>query len=338
MSLVGLLTDGGQGLATGNNGNFVGFKTSSRFAYRCRETRIDKLWSVIESKPEVKKEFKLLGVCNGYDAVKDLLESLDEQEIWALFDDIKAKYGLRIFGKGYMYRIIPDELIFDVTKIADDQKTKGLKGKRYYVPYDKGDKEGNRWYLETPYLIDWSEEAVSILSTDERARWQGYQFFFRNGFCWSDVLNPNSQYIKCRLKGQSVNDVKSMSLYDETGIGDKYLVLLINSFLSFKTLREFINGTVAIQMNDIRKLPIKIPTESELKAFNTKFDECLVIKKQYFADVIDRKEMNQKLKPIEAEIDQMVNHLYGIEAKEEIVEDELDLELVNIEEIEEDDE
>lgn len=336
ITLIGLLTDGGQGLATGNNGRFVGYRSSSRFADRCRVTRVQKLWKALNDEPKIKRKFDLLSDCSSIDDVKEVLDDLKETEIWELFDSIKEKFGLRVFGKGYMYRIISDSMIFDVSAITEKQKLEGIKGKRTFVPYDKGDKEGNRWYSETPYLIDWSEDAVSVLSTDAAARWQGYQFFFRNGFCWSDVLNPNSSYIKCRLKGISVNDVKSMSLYDETGIGDKYLVLTINSFLKFKVLREFINSTVAIQINDIRKLPIKIPSEKELKAFNKKFDECLAIKKEYFAGEIDRAEMNTQLRPIEAEIDEMVNKLYGIEAKEEIEIDELEEEVLVDNESEED--
>ena len=127
-----------------------------------------------------------------------------------------------------------------------------------------------------------------------------------------------------------------MSLYDESGLGDKYFVFNINSRLYNKILREFFNGTVAIQINDIRKLPIKIPSEKELKAFNKKFDECLAIKKEYFNNEIDRKEMNQQLRPIETEIDEMVNRLYGIEAKEEIVLEELEEEVVVTEETEDD--
>ena len=127
-----------------------------------------------------------------------------------------------------------------------------------------------------------------------------------------------------------------MSLYDESGLGDKYFVLSLNSYLHFKVLREFFNNTVNIQMNDIRKLPIKIPTEKELESFNKKFDECLVIKKEYFAGEIDRAEMNAHLRPIEAEIDEMVNKLYGIEAKEEIEVDELDEEVLISDEMGED--
>ena len=330
-SIIGLITDGGVGLQTGDNGRFVGYHFSSRFADRCKETRVQKLWNAIETEPKIKRKFHLLSDCDNYDEVKEALDNLKEVDIWELFDGIKEVFGLRVFGKGFMYRIIPDSMIYDLKNITDKQKLEGIRGKKTYVPYDKGDKEGNRWYSETPYLIDWSEEAVSVLSTDAAARWQGYQFFFRNGFCWSDVLNPNSSYVKCRLKGQSVNDVKSMSLYDESGLGDRYLVLIINSYLNFKVLREFINSTVAIQINDIRKLPIKIPSEKELKAFNKKFDECLAIKREYFSGEIDRSEMNARLRPIETEIDEMVNRLYGIEAKEEIELNDLE-EVTEIEE------
>ena len=163
ITLIGLLTDGGQGLATGNNGRFVGYRSSSRFAERCRETRVQKLWKALNDEPKIKRKFDLLSDCSSIDDVKEVLDDLKETEIWELFDGIKEKFGLRIFGKGFMYRIIPDTMIFDVSAITEKQKLDGIKGTRTFVPYDKGDKEGNRWYLETPYLIDWSEEAVSWL-------------------------------------------------------------------------------------------------------------------------------------------------------------------------------
>lgn len=47
--------------------------------------------------------------------------------------------------------------------------------------------------------------------------------------------------------------------------------------------------------------------------------------------------MNAQLRPIEAEIDEMANKLYGVEAKEEIVLDELEEEVLITEETEEDD-
>lgn len=342
IKIIGIMADGGQGMATGNNGRFVGYRSTSRFADQCSEARIQKLWNAIQDEPKIRRKFDLLSDCNSYDDVKEALGDLKEVEIWELFDGIKGNFGLRTFGKGFMYRIIPDSMIFDVSTITEKQKLEGIKGKRTYVPYDKGDREGNRWYLETPYLIDWSEESVDWLKSHSGHSGAGMpvlrnpQFYFRNGFCWTNVLNPNSTYFKCRLKDTTVNDVGSMSLYDESGLGDKYFVLSLNSYLHFKVLREFFNNTVNIQMNDIRKLPVKIPSEKELKVFNKKFDECLAIKKEYFAGEIDRAEMNAQLRPIEAEIDEMVNILYGIEAKEEIELDELEEEILLTDETVED--
>ncbi|MCB0479190.1 MAG: N-6 DNA methylase [Crocinitomicaceae bacterium] len=342
-SIIGLVADGGVGLQTGDNGQLVGYRSTSRFADKCRDARIQKLWKAIQDEPKIKRKFDLLSDCNSYEDVKEVLDDLKEVEIWELFGGIKEKFGLRTFGKGFMYRIIPDTMIFDVSTITEKQKLEGIKGKRTFVPYDKGDREGNRWYLETPYLIDWSEDAVDWLKSHSGHSGAGMpvvrnpQFYFRNGFCWTNVLNPNSTYFKCRLKDTTVNDVGSMSLYDESGLGDKYFVLSLNSYLHFKVLREFFNNTVNIQMNDIRKLPIKIPSEKELKAFNKKFDECLAIKKEYFSGEIDRAEMNAQLRPIEAEIDEMVNKFYGIEAKEEILTDDLEEEVLVDDVSEEDD-
>jgi hypothetical protein len=264
------------------------------------------------------------------DDIENLFYRISETDIWQLFDKIKEDHGLRVFGKGFIYRIIPEELEFDTSTITEKQKWEGISADKCWVPYDKGDREGNRWYLETPYLIDWSKYAVSVLSTDERARWQGYNFFFRNGFCWTNVLNPNSIYFKCRLKDKTVNDVGSMSLYDEAGLSDEYFVISLNSYLHFKILREFLNGTVNVQMNDIRKLPIKIPSSQQLTLFRNKFDQCLSIKKKYFSGEIDRSEANKMLKPIENEIDEIVNQFYGITERIEEVEEEMAEEFVDV--------
>jgi Spy/CpxP family protein refolding chaperone len=332
ITMIGLLTDGGQGLATGNNGRFVGYKKGTRLEDRCKVTRVEKLHNVILDKPEIKNKWKLFKYVETKQDVEDILNSITEQEIWKIFDEIKAEFGLRVFGKGYMYRIIPNNLEYNTSNISDEEKLNGISGAKCWVPYDKGDKEGNRWYLETPYLIDWSSVSVDWLKSHSGHSGAGMpvvrnpQFYFRHGFCWTNVLNPNSSYIKCRLKDKSVNDVGSMSLYDELNLGDEYFVTSLNSFLFFKVLREFFNGSVNVQMNDIRKLPIKIPSATELNAFKAKFDECLDIQQQYFNGDLEKAEARKLLKPIELEIDEMVNKLYGITAEVEEIEETEDKE------------
>jgi len=221
-----------------------------------------------------------------------------------LFDNIKDKFGARVFGKGYMYRIVSKKEVEAVGKISKEEKENGIDSKHErYVPYDKGDKEGNRWYLETPYYINWAKNGIKAMKNLSGNRWDGSNFFFRNGFCVNNVLNPNSSYFKARLKDKTVNDVASMSLYDETELGDKYFVISLNSYFHFKMLREFINTTVNIQINDLKKLPIKIPTDKQLSKFNEKFDACFKIKQQHFAGEINEAQADALLQPIEREID-----------------------------------
>jgi len=342
LTLIGLLTDGGAGMSTADNGRFIGISDKHYLAKNIPSARADKLLKAIEKHPAIKLKFKALKNISDLESCKEFLEMINESELRNLFDSIKDDFGALVFGKGFIYRIVSQTEIADVNKLTDDEKANGIKSnKEIYVPYDKGDKEGNRWFMDTYNYILWNKDIVKWFF-ENSGKGKGNpvirnsQFFFREGFCYTNVLNPNSSYFKARLKGITVNDDGSRALFDQTLLGDKYFVLTLNSYLHFKLLREFFNTSVNIPVNDIKKLPIKIPSEKELKAFNKKFDECLAIKKEYFANEIDRKEMNLQLRPIEAEIDEMVNKLYGIEAKEEIVLDELEEEVMIADETEED--
>jgi hypothetical protein len=114
------------------------------------------------------------------------------------------------------------------------------------------------------------------LKTDIKARYQGYQFFFKEGFCWIDV---NSTYLKARLKEKGVFDVISMTLFTKMKLPDYYFVCLINSDLISKYVDNFINNTSHFQINDARQLPIIIPSEEQLKTYNILFEKLFSIKK-----------------------------------------------------------
>ena len=309
ITLMGLLTDGGVGLQTGNNGKFVGIREGSKEAKGAKEARAEKLYQA-ESKLNL-----------GLKSKKEALEFLagkTEQEIWELFDDAKEKFGKDIFGQG-LFRIISDSQIADVKSLSQDEKANGINSPKCFVPYDKGDKDGNRWYLPTPYYIAWSRENVKQLQTDPKARWQGYKFFFREGFCWNNVLLPQkeeSMFIKCRIKGKSINDVASMSLYnsEEASIDyTKFFVAILNSSFIFYFLKTFINNTVNLQINDIKQFPVIIPTQKQLESFEKLFDRAYVSQVEKFQDGVDNEAY---LLEIQKELDAMVYELYGLGSEE----------------------
>ena len=145
------------------------------------------------------------------------------------------------------------------------------------------------------------------MKTDPKARYQGYQFFFREGFCWNNVLNPNARLLKTKLKQATVNDVGSMSLMSVSYLPNAFFVSLLNSNFLFDYYRQFINCTVNIQINDLRQIPIIIPTENELNEFLDLFYKIYSIKKESGSD-----EPNS-LKDYEKQLDNLVNSLYSVD-------------------------
>lgn len=307
ITLLGCLTEGGQGLATANNGKYIAVRKSSKWAKNILDSRPKKLAEAMS-----KKKVKVDGLKDPENTIA-FLSNKTENEIAELFDNLKDKYGRDIFGQGYIFRLIDDDQIADVDTLTEDEKENGIStDKKFYVPYDKGDKDGNRWYLETPFAIAWSKENVHFLKTDPKARYQGYSFFFREGFCWNNVLNPNARLLKAKMKSASVNDVGSMSLSSIVKtIPNFYLVSILNSELLFDYYREFINCTVNIQINDIRQIPVIIPSEELLKELHFHFERAVSIKKE------DAKNMaiesnSTAIKQVEEKINFIVENLYGI--------------------------
>ncbi|HUS50544.1 MAG TPA: N-6 DNA methylase, partial [Candidatus Paceibacterota bacterium] len=313
-ALLGTLTEGGQGLATSNNGRFVGVRENTKQAKNIINSRPKTLFEAVQTNNIS------LPIKSNEDA-KYYLSGKSEKEIAELFDNLKEKYGRDIFGQGYLFRIISDDEIANVDELTEDEKKNGIdKLKPHYVPYDKGDRDGNRWYLETPFVIDWSKEAVSWLYKNSGKNGQGMpvvrnpQFYFKEGLCWSDV---NTIYLKCRLKGNSIHDVKSMSLFGLTEkVPEYYIISIINSTFVSEYVNDFINNTQTFQINDARQLPIIIPNENQLPEFKDLFDEAVKVKKLQFSNQITKEEAVKKLNLIQEQLDKMVYKFYGLTEEE----------------------
>lgn len=317
LTILGLVIEGGQGLATANNGKFVGVLENTEEAKTILSNRAEKLFEAISNNGISEMKF------SSKDETQEYLDNLNEVEIWSLFDKLKSKYGNNIFGQGNLYRIISKDFVHDVNNLTEDERNNGIIGKKSYVPYDKGDKKGNRWFLKTPYYLDWSHENVEFLKDNSGKSGGGMpvfrnpQFYFREGFCWNNVLNPNSTLIKCRLKSVSVHDVASMSFFPiMDNLTAKYLVCMINSMFLFKYERTFINNTVNLQINDFKQFPIIVPSDEELLLFENIFDKAYLIKNKYYEGLISIKEHDLELNKIQKELDYNVYRLYGFSDEE----------------------
>ena len=304
ITLLGCITDGGQGLATANNGKYLAVRKSTKWAKNIQLSRPKKLKEAIDT-------YKIHELADIKDA-QAYLNGMSEIEIATLFDNLKEKYGRDIFGQGYIYKIIDDNEIADVDSLSDEEKENGISpDKKYYVPYDKGDKDGNRWYLETPFAIAWTKENVRFLKTNSGKKGEGMPvvrnqaFYFKEGFCWSNTLNPYARLLKCRIKSKTINDVGAMSLTSiiVNILSNEDIVCFLNSNLIFNYYRNFINNTVNIQINDIRQIPVKIPDLDERTKLKTLFDKAVQMRE------IKSLSKQEEYK-IQSELDEIITKVY----------------------------
>lgn len=312
LTLLGLITEGGVGLQTANNGKFVGVLEGSKNAEKILESRPKKLFEAISENDIVEYDF-----INSNNDAKDFLNTKSETEIREIFDNLKEKYGRDIFGQGYIFKIINKNEIVDLNTLSDDEKENGLSpSKPSWILYDKGDKDGNRWYLKTPFYINWSIDNVNFLKENSGKKGKGMpvvrnpQFYFREGFCWSDI---HTTYIKSRLKEKGIYDVKSMSLFSLTEkTPDWYIVCLLNSKYISEYVDDFINNTQTFQINDARVLPIIVPSNDQLVIFESIFNESFDIKNQFFDGLISKEVHDEELDKIQIKLDKEVEKLYGL--------------------------
>jgi len=315
ISIMGLLTDGGVGLQTGDNSRFVACLAGTKDANNIKLTRPKKLESVFIQNPKLYKKYPQFKNCVKAKEFALILEMISENKIATLFENIKEDMGKDIFSQGYLYRIISKEEIASINGLTSKEKEEGIANHRKdcYILYDKGDRYGNKWHLESPFYICWNKATVSFLKNSEKARFQNSYFYFKEGFCWTNVLNPNARMIKTRLKKKSINDVGSMSFYPIEGtLSAKYFVSIMNSNFLFEVYRNFLNSTVNIQLNDIRLLPIVFPSNSEFKKIEDIFDKAYDIKVQESKNRIEQSFVEKELDKIQIELDLIVNKIYGI--------------------------
>ena len=78
----------------------------------------------------------------------------------------------------------------------------------------------------------------------------------------------------------------------------------------YLVLKIFINESVNLQINDIRQLPIIIPTSEQLKFFENIFNQAVSIQKEKFAENINKQEAEENLDKIQKELDKFVEEMY----------------------------
>ena len=264
ITLLGLVADGGQGLATANNGRFLAYREDTPQGQDILKKRLDHIqrW---QSHPTYGQLWTDCLAEAGADHCRaiDLLRQ-------RVGDD--KKLGL---GKGELYKTLrPEQCVAseELERLSEEQLDElRYKGSadvvKHWVPFRKGDRQGRRWWAEEPLYIDWSRESVQWLQDNAHKRipnsprWQNLHLFFRSGVAWNPIGRDVA--LKGRLVPPCVISHKALVLLPSSDAVDReYLLALLNAPVVSYISKEFINST-NYEMNDIRQLPVVMPDVSQ---------------------------------------------------------------------------
>lgn len=158
----------------------------------------------------------------------------------------------------------------------------GLSGRGQWVPFRKGDPEGDRWADNEPLFINWTENTVRWLSDAPEARWQGHRFFFTPGVTWS--LHANHTRVKARYQEACVFDAsgsRMTPLFKSFPVG-AFLAIMNSDVFSF-FLKKFIKHNQDVEINDLRKMPVVVPTQIQAEILTELSKRSIEAKQLTFA-------------------------------------------------------
>lgn len=162
----------------------------------------------------------------------------------------------------------------------------GLSGRGQFVPFRKGDPEGNRWVENDPLFIDWNRQSVSWLFANSGRK--GAQMpvvrnahtFLASGIAFS--RHGRDVALKFRYHPPSIYDAASPRLTSACrGLSTEVLLALLNSFIPTFFIKKFLNNTW-YEMTDLRMMPLVLPTAAEARRLQQLAERAMEAKRLTF--------------------------------------------------------
>lgn len=158
------------------------------------------------------------------------------------------------------YKIVDHEFIDH-----DCENLTGTSHQYKYVPIIKGNSSSAYTRKTNDWYIDWRQEAIKFYNTNKKSRFQNSQYYFKKGIA---VPMVKSSKIRATIFDKKVFDQSIVGVFPRE---EKYILFilgLLNSNIA-KDLLFNINPTANNSANYIKRIPIALPSEEELKVINT---------------------------------------------------------------------
>jgi len=186
-------------------------------------------------------------------------------QLWVARENVTLSHGSRITRNTIGLRSSEDYTDpADAPRIATIYN--GLYGRAQFVPFRKGDSEGNRWLDDDPLHIDWRHDSAAFLFGNSGRKAprmpvvRNPHLYFTTGVSWTRVANHVA--VKARLQPPCVFDSDAVRLTPIVGTlqSDTFLAIFNSDIFSFIKMR-FHQHTAKWEIGNLRQIPIVMPTK-----------------------------------------------------------------------------
>lgn len=204
------------------------------------------------------------------------------------------------FGRSRLCRVISEDHVADVDALADEEKQHGIKEEAdgVWVPIEKGFASDDTYYKDSDQYIDWSRDSVNRI--DETGYIRNREIFFREG-----VYAVLGGFADLRVRYSDGRIIENGNLFfpHTDKVSAEYLTGIINSNVCEHIFETFINSE-GVSTQNIRLIPVKVPTDEEKKAVERLVEDAIAIRKR---------EKEGGIEEVQSKIDETVAEIYGVD-------------------------
>lgn len=297
--LLGLVVEGGQGLATADDKRFLAAVdgTTEADVHRERQQRFEELTLQHDDAADLYRR-----IAADSDREAALLA------VWEQFDDALG------WPRVGTFRIAAPDVV-RTQPLSEEEREKGIVGGPTFVPFEKGDDSdeidghaiGAAWWRDNPVVIDWSRDAVRVLRERARAggrrspRIQNEALWFSDGVTWNRVAS----YLRARqVPNTAIFSSESPTILPRVDWLDAgALLALLNCEVLDFMLRTLLGSRMHVEIGDIRRVPIPVLGEEQDAQLASLAQEASTTK---------RTGQGRAVEEIEADVNEFVRDLYRI--------------------------
>jgi hypothetical protein len=300
--MLGLVIEGGQGLATADDRRFLAAVEGTEEAEKALRNR-ERLEEIVVAHAAAAELYRRQRAAG---------RAVDEALL-----DVAGRFRDNDLGwpRSGLIRIAPPEAII-TRSLTEHEVEAGIDGSASFVAFEKGDDSGAdggaRWRRENPLVIDWSADSVALLrerarqSTSHRKpRLQNEKLWGCGGVTWNRI----ARYLRAREvpPGAIFSDKTPTVRPTEDWLTAQALLALLNAPAIDFIARTLLGSLMQIEIGDIRRLPIPV-----LDDHNAERLTGLGVRAVAAKAALDRDESGESLGEIESELDAVVRELYRV--------------------------